>query len=207
MNLCEEGGYSMFKRSFNLLVLSIVSLLLAGLFLSGCTKTPTVKTMDNTPSQETTTPSLPTTVTPSQQTSHSVKLTLYFPKSDATGVIATDRTVVLNDEELIKTIFKELETPPSGLEKPLPQGTNLISASVDTDGVASINLSKEFHNNFKGGSASEQLTIYCIVNSLTALPNVHSVQFLLEGKKLDGILGNLATDTPLKRNESLIVKN
>lgn len=197
----------MFRRSFNTLVFTFVALLFAGLFLTGCTKTQAVTPSNNTPAPESTAPTQPAATTPTQPAPNSVKLTLYFPNSDATGLVATDRTVTLNDDEVIKAMFNELATPPSGLEKPLPQGTNLLSASVNSDGVATINLSKEFQKNFSGGSASEQMTIYSIVNTLTTLSNVHSVQFLLEGKKLDGILGNLATDTPLKPNESLNVKN
>jgi Spore germination protein len=201
----------MFKHSFKTLVLTLVALLLTGLFLTGCTKTQAVTPSGTTPaSSEGSTPTQPATTTPtpapSQSTPRSIKLTLYFPNSDATGLVATDRTVTLNDDEVIKAMFKELATPPSGLEKPLPEGTNLLSASISSDGVATINLSKEFQKNFKGGSAGEEMTIYSIVNTLTTLSNIHSVQFLLEGKKSDGILGNLATDTPLKPKNSLNVK-
>lgn len=201
----------MFKRSFNALALNLLVLLIIGVFLTGCSKAQTVTTAKDTPaSSQNTTPSQPAVAasasTPSESTPQSIKLTLYFPNSDATGLVATDRTVTINNGEIIKAMFRELATPPSGLEKVLPQGTTLLGASVSTDGVATINLSKEFQKNFKGGSAGEQMTIYGIVNSLTTLSNVHSVQFLLEGKKLDGILGNLATDTPLKPNSSLNVK-
>ena len=112
----------------------------------------------------------------------------------------------MKNKEIIKAMFKELETPPSGLEKPLPKGTTLLSATVSADGVANLDLSSEFQKNFGGGSASEQMTMYSIVNTLTTLPNVKSVQFLLNGKKEDGILESLETSKPLKRNESLIIK-
>ena len=197
----------MFRRSFNTLILTLVALLLAGIFLAGCAKTQAVTPANSTTAPESTTPSQPAATTPTQPTPRSMKLTLYFPNSDATGLVATDRTVTLNDDEVIKAMFNELANPPSGLEKPLPQGTSLLNASVSSDGVATINLSKEFQKNFSGGSAGEEMTIYSIVNTLTTLSNVHSVQFLLEGKKLDGILGNLATDTPLKPDISLNVKN
>lgn len=135
-----------------------------------------------------------------------MKLTLYFPNAEASGLIATERTVVVKDGAVIKTMFAELATPPKGLEKPLPQGTTLLGATVSAEGVATIDLSSDFKKNFGGGSAGEEMTMYSIVNTLTTLPNITSVQFLLDGKKLDGILGNLDTSTPLKRNESLIVK-
>lgn len=187
-------------------------MLLVGIFMTGCSpnKTTTVKSAGDTtgPEAATTTPA-PTpsaTVTPSDSAEKSVKVTLYFPNADGTGVVATDRTVVVKNLETIKAMFKELETPPTGLEKPLPKGTILLGATVGADGVATLNLSPEFQKNFGGGSTGEQMTMYSIVNTLTTLENVKSVQFLLDGKKQDGILGNLDTSKPLKRNESLIKK-
>ena len=198
----------MSRRTFRTLSLAILVLLLSGAFLVGCNsaKTQTVKSSDiPSISDPATTPTPPTVNNLPDTTPRSVKLTLYFPISDASGLISTERTVVVADQEVIKAMFNELASPPSGIQKPLPKGTTLISASVKDD-VATIDLSTEFQKNFGGGSAGEQMTMYSIVNTLTTLPNVHSVQFLLDGKKLDGILGNLDTSAPLKRNEGLILK-
>ena len=198
----------MSRSTFRTLSLAILVLLLSGAFLVGCnsTKTQAVKSSDiPTTSDPATTPTPPTVSNLPDTTPRSVKLTLYFPNSDASGLISTDRTVVIADQEVIKAMFNELASPPSGIQKPLPKGTTLISASVKDD-VATIDLSTEFQKNFGGGSAGEQMTMYSIVNTITTLPNVHSVQFLLDGKKLDGILGNLDTSAPLKRNEGLILK-
>jgi germination protein M len=203
----EEGGYIMSRHTFKTLFLTIVTMLIVGIFLTGCNsdKTTTVKSPSDT---TTTTPeTTPTPVTPSESKEQSsVKLTLYFPNADASGLIATDRTVIVKDQAVIQAMFTELATPPTGLEKPLPQGTSLLGATISADGVATIDLSTDFQKNFNGGSAGEQMTMYSIVNTLTTLPNIHSVQFLLDGKKHDGILGHLDTSTPLKRNESMIAK-
>ena len=198
----------MSRDTFKTHVLAIVSLLLVGTFLTGCNsaKTQAVKPLDSATSPVTpTTPTFQTVSNLPDTTPHSVKLTLYFPNSDASGLIPTDRTVIVADQEVIKAMFVELATPPPGMQKPLPNGTTLLSASVK-DNVATIDLSPEFRTNFGGGSAGEQMTMFSIINTLTTLPDVHSVQFLLAGKKLDGILGNLDTSVPLKRNDSLIIK-
>lgn len=194
----------MYRRSFSTIVLAIFCLLLVGAFLTGCN---TAKTQAVKPSDNATTSTPPATDTPkptsqstSQSNSQSIKLILYFPNSEATGLIRTDRAVELKNQEVIKAMFIELTTPPPGLEKPLPSGTKLLNASVSADGIATINLSTEFQKNFGGGSAGEQMTMYSIVNTLTTLPNVHSVQFLLDGAKHDGILGHLDTKGPIKRN-------
>jgi len=192
--LFKKGVHYMYRRSFSTIVVTILCLLLAGAFLTGCN----TKTQTDKPSDSVTPPVLPAT--------DSVKLTLYFPNSDATGLIPTVRTVEVNDQDVIKAMFIELATPPSGLEKPLPSGTTLLEATISADGIATIDLSTEFQKNFGGGSAGEQMTIYSIVNTLTTLPNVQSVQFLLDGNKHDGILGHLDTTVPIKPNESLIIK-
>ena len=201
----------MSRHTFKTLFLTITTMLILGIFITGCNsdKTTTVKSPTDTTTKtpETTPTPTPTPVTPSESTEQSsVKLTLYFPNADASGLIATDRTVVVKDQAVIQAMFTELETPPTGLEKPLPAGTSLLGATVSADGVATIDLSTDFQKNFKGGSAGEQMTMYSIVNTLTTLPNITSVQFLLNGKKHDGILGHLDTSTPLKRNESMIAK-
>lgn len=200
----------MSRYTFKTLFLTIVTILLIGIFLTGCssTKTTTVKDPVLAPLETTTKApeTTPTELVTSTDSTQSVKLTLYFPNADATGLIATDRTAVVKDQEVIRTMFIELATPPTGLEKPLPLGTKLLDATVSADGVATINLSTDFQKNFGGGSAGEQMTMYSIVNSLTTLSNINSVQFLLDGKKHDGILGHLDTSTPLKRNENLILK-
>ena len=188
------------KQSLKSLVFSIVCVLLTGIFLMGCNSKQVDKPSDNTPSPP------PQVETPSTPNSQPVKLTLYYPNAEATGLIATSRTVEVTDQEIIKAIFNELAVPPSGLEKPLPQGTSLLGATVSADGIATINLSQEFHTNFNGGSAGEQMTLYSIVNSLTALPNVDSVQFLIAGDNHHGILGHIDTSGPLKPDEGLILK-
>ena len=204
----------MSRRTGKTLVLAVVSLLLAGVFLTGCNspKTQDVKSSDNTttpdPTKTPTTPAVskaPETTTTTTTTPLSIKLTLYYPNSDGSGLVSTDRSIVVADQEVIKAMFTELATPPTGMEKPLPKGTVLKSASLK-DGVATIDLSKEFQTNFSGGSAGEEMTIYSIVNTLTTLSNIQSVQFLLDGKKQDGILGQLDTSAPIKPKDSLNVK-
>jgi spore germination protein GerM len=197
----------MSRYTFKTLFLTIVTMLLVGVILAGCNspKTTAVKSSrDTTAKTSETTPTFTAPVTPADSPQQSVKLTLYFPNADASGLIATERTVIVKDQGIIKTMLKDLETPPSGSEKPLPPGTTLLGATVSADGVATIDLSTDFKKNFGGGSAGEQMTMYSIVNTLTTLPNVQSVQFLLEGIKHDGILGILDTSVPLKRIESLI---
>jgi len=199
-------------RPQKLSAMAIAVLLLATL-VSGCSTQPAKTNVaannpNNNPAAVTdgtsTGPAAP--AAPTTPNAAAMTLTIYFPGPDASGLVAVKREVTVTDKEVIKAMFKELNNPPSGLDKPLPTGTKLLAASVK-DGVATLDLSQEFQKNFSGGSAGEQMILFSIVNTLTTLPNVHSVQFLLEGKTEAAILGHEDTTTPIKRNESLILKS
>ena len=203
-----------YRAAGRYLVLSLIILFATTLVISGCgtSKQPVA------PSTSATTPGVDSqTQPPAQSTDQAnpapagspnsvdTKLTLYFPSPDATGLIAVQREVKVDNQDIIQAIFNELANPPAGLDNPLPKDTKLLSAKV-ADGIATIDLSQEFRQNFPGGSAGEQMTLYSIVDSLTALPNVQAVQFLLEGQKKDAILHEIDTTVPVKRNESLILQ-
>ncbi|KLU65900.1 sporulation and spore germination [Desulfosporosinus acididurans] len=188
----------------------LIALLLIVTVLAGCNSAKTQQTQSSSDNQTTTTPLTPSSPSTSEPESsatqaETVKLTLYFPNADGSALVPAQRTVEVSNQEIIKAMFKELSSPPSGLEPPLPKGTILRSAVVK-DGVATLSLSSQFRTNFGGGSDAELMTIYSIVDSITNLPGVQSVQFLLEGQKQDAILGSLDTSVPLKSNPSLIRK-
>lgn len=199
--------HNLFKKHRpSALILIVLMVLLTG--LTGCGSN-TMKTQSNasvTPSDSGSAANSTSGNTSSSSSSAaSVKVTLYFPAPDASGLVPVERTVTVTNGEIIKAIFTELSNPPSGLEPVLPKGTELLSATVK-DGIATVNLSKQFKSNFSGGATGEQLILYSIVDTLTTLSNVQSVQFLLEGAQTVTILKEFDTSSPLKRNESLIRK-
>lgn len=194
------------SRPFALILIALLVLLTG---LTGCGSN-TVKTQSNasvTPSDSgsANNSSSGNTSSTGSSSATSVKVTLYFPAPDASGLVPVERTVTVANDEIIKAMFSELSNPPSGLEPALPKGTELLSATVK-DGIATINLSKQFKSNFSGGATGEQLILYSIVDTLTTLSNVKSVQFLLDGAQTVTILKEFDTSSPLKRNESLIRK-
>ena len=50
------------------------------------------------------------------------------------------------------------------------------------DGVATVNLTKDFVDKHPGGKDAERLTLYSIVNSLTEVKDIQKVKFLINGK-------------------------
>lgn len=196
------------KKKFSLAVFVVLTILLLSL-ISGCSLTKTKGTDPTNKPVTNSTPPVGTTTeektAPDTKPVPIVKLTLYFPNQDASWLIPVERNATAPEKEVIKTILKELASPPANFSSPLPKETTLLGATVK-DGIATLDLSKEFQKNFSGGTSAEQMTLFSIVNSLTTLSNVQSVQFLLEGQKQDAILGHMDTSVPLKRNETMIMK-
>ena len=90
-----------------------------------------------------------------------------------------------------------LEALLSNVHSPLPAGTTLRKVSISASGEATANFSQEFKDNFKGGDTAEALAINAVLSTLGQFKSVKTVQFLVEGKKIDSLGGNQSLDEPL----------
>ena len=134
-------------------------------------------------------------------------VTLYFANGMGEGLSAERRTVEFPaSSTAAKAIVEELIKGPEndGNISIIPADTKVLSVETK-NGVCFVNLSKEFIDKYQGGTAGEMLTIYSIVNTLTELDTVSSVQILIEGEKRD-VFVHLAINEPLMRNKSMIIE-
>lgn len=137
----------------------------------------------------------------------SVKLiTLYFSNSDGTGLVQEERKVEVNrNQPLEKYVMDELIKGPQtkGILATVPSETKVRNIMTQ-DGICYVDLSSEFVSRHSGGKDKELLTIYSIVNSLTALDDVSKVQFLIEGEKQEEYKGNVEFGQPFEPKEIVI---
>lgn len=134
-------------------------------------------------------------------------VTLYFSDSQAIYVAPEKRDIALNENDSIEeAVLRELIKGPKSDELwgAVPEGTKLISAKTK-NGLCTVDLSGEFVENSPGGTASERMAIYSVVNTLTELEGVQKVQFLIEGKKRE-IYTHAIFDEPFSRDPELIAK-
>lgn len=136
-----------------------------------------------------------------------LKITLYFSGSEGDMLIPEEREVEKKGEPEETIVVRELIKGPSqqGLFKTIPEGTSLLSLTV-SDGIANVNFSKEIQTKHWGGSAGESMTVYSVVNSLDLVEGINKVQFLVEGNKVESLLGHIDTSKPLSPNKDLIKK-
>jgi germination protein M len=144
-----------------------------------------------------------------------VPLYLYFSNPDSNKLKLEVRYIPKEEankstEELAGIIVNELIKGPSskeGFEATIPSGSQLKAAITVKDGIATVNLSKEFIDNHPGGKDAEKKTIYSIVNSLTELKDIEKVKFLIEGEERAEFKGNFKFDAPFPRDTRLIGKD
>lgn len=128
---------------------------------------------------------------------------LYFASGEK--LVAEQRHVERQGGLWAAAAVRELIAGPKddGNRAVLPAETELLSLRV-VDGLAYVDLSEEAAKQHSGGTLGESLTIYSIVNTLTELPEIDSVQFLLEGRVEEAIWGHADTTKPIERNEDII---
>ena len=179
----------MTRHKFRVLILS--SILILGLFITGCTPSDQTGDPDN---------SQPPAATEQE-------LTLYFAESGANGLVAEKRTIEVEEpDQLPSLIVQELIAGPvnDSLYPTIPPETRLISVKLEA-GTAMVDFSQEIISKHWGGSTGETMTIMSLVNSLTELSEVDRVQILVEGEVVDSLLGHWDSSEPIERDESLIL--
>ncbi|MDD2200720.1 MAG: N-acetylmuramoyl-L-alanine amidase [Firmicutes bacterium] len=116
------------------------------------------------------------------------------------GLTAMDRT-----EALAAVLHATIAGPgkDSILQSTIPRGTILRSVRLQGD-TAIADFSADLVVNHWGGSRSEEMTVYSIVNALTEFAYVKRVELLIEGKPLKTISGHMQIEGPLERNLSIV---
>lgn len=125
-------------------------------------------------------------------------IVLYLP--DASGRYLTKYTQTV---EAMETVEKPKYVLQRLIElSAIPKGTELTEISVE-NGLCKVELSSAFVENMQRSFAKERLAIYSIVNSLTELSEITTVDIWIEDTPLDQLY---FMDLPagLERNEDLL---
>jgi spore germination protein GerM len=89
---------------------------------------------------------------------------------------------------------------------PIPEGGKILGVHIAPGGLASVNLSQSFQENFNGGAREEQMTLYALVNTVGHMPTVKGVVFQVDGKKIDEFAGHIDLTDPLTPDDSIVEK-
>jgi spore germination protein GerM len=134
--------------------------------------------------------------------------TLYYGTTDGQGLAAVKREVPLGEgarDQGRQILESELEPAPEPYLSLIPHGTTLRAFYITDRGDAFVDLSPEVSSMHPGGSTYELLTIYAIVNAVTAnLSSVERVQILIDGRQADTLAGHVDLRRPFERDSFLV---
>lgn len=150
---------------------------------------------------------VPATPAAPEGTPH-ITATLYYTSPDGQGLVPVRREVPLADGPLAQgrqMLLTQLQAPPAPYMPAIPAGTTLRAFFITEKGDAFVDLSPEVASGQAGGSLGELLTVYALVNAVTAnLPSVHRVQVLVDGAETDTLAGHVDLRRPLERDVTLV---
>jgi len=133
---------------------------------------------------------------------------LYFSDSEGEYLVAEKRKILRKNavqDEAKETIVELIKGPNGNLIRTLPPRTELLALEISTGGVARVSFTPALSKDHPGGSSAEIMTVYSIVNSLSAnFPQIKRVQILIDGKTIATIVGHLSLEQPVSPKPDLI---
>jgi hypothetical protein len=152
-------------------------------------------------------PTIASETTAPVETAH-ITATLFYGSSDGRTLVPVRRDVPLATgvvEQGRQILNVQFQDAPQPYVQVVPKGTKLRAFYVTERGDAFVDLSGDVVSAHPGGSMTELLTVYAIVNAVTTnLPAIQRVQLLVEGKEVDTIAGHVDVRRPLERDATLL---
>ncbi|HEY7409754.1 MAG TPA: GerMN domain-containing protein [Vicinamibacteria bacterium] len=137
-----------------------------------------------------------------------ISVKLFFQAGDRRGLAIEERPVEFARDlsRQVRLVVEQLIAGPrSGLLPTLAADTRVLEVFVSPRGVAYVDLSKEASVISPGGSEAEMMTVYSVVNTLTAnFPAVRRVQLLLDDRPSPTLAGHVDLSRPLPSDMTLL---
>ncbi len=140
----------------------------------------------------------------------------YPEKAQVNLYFADDQNVYLRSEqrsvprppdpaEFGRVIIESLIKGPRGeLVRTIPEEASLKAFYIAKDGASYADFTGAIRDRHPGGSSSELMTIYSIVNSLVMnIPEITTVKILIDGQESMTLAGHIDLRFPFKANTKL----
>lgn len=123
------------------------------------------------------------------------EVTLYFSSSEDSYLHSEKRQIFDTEsvtDQAKQVVVELIKGPKSNLRPTIPTGTKLRELFIDKYGTGYVDLTSEVVNNLRGGSETEMLLVYSIVNTLTEnFAQMKRIRFLVEGREIETFNGHL----------------
>jgi hypothetical protein len=152
------------------------------------------------------TPPEPIPVAVIEEPETSREVILYFGSADGSRLETEARDIERcpDEDTCIRGTVQALINGPVGNFVPLFPASTMVHRLVVENGTATVDFGKLLITGHPGGSLSELLTVYSLVNTLAAnFPHIRQVQILIEGERVDTLKGHVGVRDPIKADFSL----
>ena len=140
-----------------------------------------------------------------------INVKLFFQAADRTGLAIEERAVSFApdlSQQIRKVVDELIQGPRMGLLATMPPSTKVLEVFVTRRGIAYVDLSKEVREAQPGGSEAELITVYSVVDTLTAsFPAVKKVQILVDDKPAPTLAGHVDLTRPLSADMTLLASS
>jgi hypothetical protein len=135
--------------------------------------------------------------------SRKIQATLFYVSDDGLELVPVSQEVrygATPSEQARFIVEAQIAAPASTFVSAIPRGVSVRSVFLGGRNEAYIDLSIEASRDHTGGSHSEALAVYAIVNAVTVnLPTVTGVQILIDGHEVDTLAGHVDLRQPFSR--------
>jgi len=189
-------------------VIRVAAAALAVLVVAGCGGgAPEPAPSDAAPSES---PEAPTPAEGTLEPLEKLSVRVFFPAVGGDGLVAETREIfeTAYPGDRAKQILSDLISGPTtpGALYALPRGTRLRQVYVLSNGEAWADFSEELALGMDGGSASEILAVYAIIDSIVLnVPEIRRVGILVGGRERETLGGHLDLRRALPPDETLVL--
>ncbi len=125
---------------------------------------------------------------------------LYFTASEGTFLLPETRDIPICDDDsrCIRNLLNGLiEGSQLGSVAILPKETKILGIDIEND-LVRVNFSRQLIDFHPGGSLSELLTVYGLINTLNEnFPYIRQLQILVDGEIRQTLKGHVRIDQPV----------
>jgi len=138
------------------------------------------------------------------------QVTLYLPKKSKRGLyLAAQARSTESKGSMLDAALSALLAAGQGKGEAaglIPEGTKLRSPIKVKGNVAVVDLSKEFQENFSGGSEQEALTLNAVVHTLVnnSEGRIKRARILVEGEPAESLGGHFDLSEPISADSTLL---
>jgi len=150
-------------------------------------------------------PSGPAPATVGSEPKQLREVVLYFGSPDGSFLVAEARQIedCLEEADCLRATVQSLvDGPVTDLVAVLPSHAQVRGVTA-SDGVATVDFSRDLVSGHPGGSVSELLTIYSLADTLAEnFPHLRQVRILVEGEPVETLKGHVDLREPVKADFS-----